>query len=74
MMDNIYIYEVEYNGARGIVIADNEEQAKEKVTEAYRGGGYGEDFNFSELKVWSPLNNEVGEYIRRYPDVLEVTE
>ena len=71
MMDKVFIYEVEENGAKGIVIADTREEAENKVIEAYKGGGYGEDFNFSELKVYKPTH---GEYVTKYPDVLEVTE
>lgn len=71
MFDKMFIYEVEESGAKGVVIADTKEEAENKVIEAYKGGGYGEDFNFSELKVWKPCN---GELLSSYPDVLEVTE
>ena len=40
-----------YSGGKGIVIADNEEDAKRKVTDAYLKHGYSES-ELTDLQVW----------------------
>lgn len=70
-MENIWVYSIEEDGARGIVIADSKEDAESKVKKAYRKHGYGKDFNFSDMKVWSATEINEG-YFNDCPNVLEI--
>ena len=68
-MNNIWRYVIEDGGAGGIVIANSEQDAKDKLITAYTKHGYGEDFDFSEMIVWM-ANNDDG-YMSDCLDVLE---
>ena len=56
-----------YSGGKGIVIADNEEEARRKVTDAYLKHGYSES-ELEELQVWKVTDG----FFNDSPDVLEV--
>lgn len=55
-----------YSGGKGIVLADNEEDAKQKVRESYLKNGYSES-DLEELEVW-----KVTDDFNDLPDVIEV--
>lgn len=66
--NSLYGYNTDYcSGGKGIVIAKNEKEAKEKVVKAYLKHGYSKN-ELSELEVWKvedkPFNDA--------PDVLEI--
>ena len=56
-----------YSGGKGIVIADNEEDAKQKVKASYLKHGYSET-ELEELQVWKVSDR----FFNDSPDVLEV--
>ena len=56
-----------YSGGKGIVIADNEEEAKQKVKASYLNHGYSES-ELEELEVWKVTDG----FFNDSPDVLEV--
>ena len=56
-----------YSGGKGIVIADNEEEAKQKVKVSYLKHGYSES-ELEELEVWKITDG----FFNDSPDVLEV--
>ena len=56
-----------YSGGKGIVIADNEEEAKQKVKVSYLKHGYSES-ELEELEVWKVTDG----FFNDSPDVLEV--
>ena len=56
-----------YSGGKGIVIADNEEEAKQKVKVSYLKHGYSES-ELEELEVWKVTDG----FFNDAPDVLEV--
>ena len=56
-----------YSGRKGIVIADNEEEARRKVTDAYLKHGYSES-ELEEIEVWKVTDG----FFNDSPDVLEV--
>lgn len=65
----LYGYQIDPNDeGTGIVVADNEHEAEEKVKSAYIKHGYPED-SFSNLEVWKISNNALFSYS---PDVLEI--
>lgn len=68
-MDNIFIYDID--DTRGIVLANTEIEAKEKVIKAYQNSGYRE-YDFSGIKIYKAIESDG--YLTKYPDVLEVTE
>ena len=64
----LYGYIIDYySGGKGIVIADNEEEAKQKVKVSYLKHGYSES-ELEELEVWKVTD----EFFNDSPDVLEV--
>lgn len=56
-----------YSGGKGIVIANNEEEAKQKVKASYLKHGYSES-ELEELEVWKVTDG----FFNNSPDVLEV--
>lgn len=56
-----------YNGGKGIVIADNEEEAKQKVKASYLKHGYSES-ELEELEIWKVTDG----FFNDSPDILEV--
>lgn len=56
-----------YSGGKGIVIANNEEEAKQKVKEAYLKHGYSES-ELTDLEVWKITEA----WFEDVPDVLEI--
>ena len=56
-----------YSGGKGIVIADNKEEAKQKVKATYLKHGYSES-ELEELEVWKVTDG----FFNESPDVLEV--
>lgn len=67
----LYGYDIGYVGdGKGIVLADSESDAKQKVIEAYKKHGYGEDYNFSYLHIEKITDNPFDDA----QDVLEVIE
>ena len=56
-----------YSGGKGIVIADNKEDAKQKVKASYLKHGYSES-ELEELEVWKVTDG----FFNDSPDVLEV--
>ena len=56
-----------YSGGKGIVIADNEEEAKQKVKASYLKHGYSES-ELEELEVWKVTDG----FFNDSSDVLEV--
>ena len=56
-----------YSGGKGIVIANNEEEAKQKVKASYLKHGYSES-ELEELEVWKVTDG----FFNDSPDVLEV--
>ena len=66
--NKLYGYNTDYYcGGKGIVIADNEENARKKVIEAYLKHGYSES-ELSELEVWKVEDG----YFDDASDVLEI--
>ena len=64
----LYGYNTDYYcGGKGIVLANNEEEAKQKVIDGYLKHGYSES-ELSELEVWKV--EEVP--FEDAPDVLEI--
>ena len=66
-MENMWLYE--FDGAKGIVIAESEDEAKRKVNEAYRkhASGY---CSFIEVYVKPVMGS--GSWFSDSPDVVEV--
>ena len=56
-----------YSGGKGIVIANNEDEAKQKVKASYLKRGYAER-EMEELEVWKVTDG----FFNDSPDVLEV--
>ena len=56
-----------YSGGKGIVIANNEDEAKQKVKASYLKHGYSES-ELEELEVWKVTDG----FFNDSPDVLEV--
>ena len=56
-----------YSGGKGIVIADNEAEAKQKVKVSYLKHGYSES-ELEELQVWKVSDG----FFNDSPDVLEI--
>ena len=56
-----------YSGGKGIVIADNDEDARRKVIDAYLKHGYSES-ELTDLQVWKITEA----WFEDAPDVLEV--
>ena len=56
-----------YSSGKGIVIADNKEDAKQKVKASYLKHGYSES-ELEELEVWKVTDG----FFNDSPDVLEV--
>ena len=56
-----------YSGGKGIIIANNEEEAKQKVKAAYLKHGYSES-ELTDLEVWKITET----WFEDVPDVLEV--
>ncbi len=66
----LYGYNTDYyNGGKGIVLANNEEDAKQKVISAYIKYGYTKN-ELTELEVWKVTE----ESFKDAPDVLEIWE
>lgn len=66
----LYGYNTDYySGGKGIVIADNENDAKQKIRSAYLKHGYSES-ELTELEVWKVVE----EPFKDFPDVLEIWE
>lgn len=66
----LYGYNTDYySGGKGIVIADNENDAKQKIRSAYLKHGYSEN-ELTELEVWKIAE----EPFEDAPDVLEIWE
>ena len=64
----LYVYITDYySGGKGIVIADNEEDAKQKVKASYLKHGYSES-ELEELEVWKVSDG----FFNDSPYVLEV--
>ena len=64
----LYGYIIDYySGGKGIVIANNEEEAKQKVKASYLKHGYSET-ELEELQVWKVTDG----FFNDSPDVLEV--
>ena len=64
----LYGYIIDYySGGKGIVIADNEEDAKQKIKASYLKHGYSET-ELEELQVWKVTDG----FFNDSPDVLEV--
>lgn len=64
----LYGYITDYcSGGKGIVIADSEEDAKQKVKSSYLKHGYSES-ELDELQVWKVTDGLFNDS----PDVLEV--
>lgn len=69
--NKLYGYIIDYyNGGKGIVLAESEEEAKSKLKEAYIKHGY-EVSELSEIKVWKV---ESDNFFEDAPDVLEIWE
>ena len=58
-----------YSGGKGIVIANNEDEARQKVISGYLKHGYSES-ELSELEVWKVTSKPFDDA----PDVLEIWE
>jgi hypothetical protein len=56
-----------YNGGKGIVLADNETDARQKVTDAYLKHGYSKG-ELEDLEVWEVDTEPFDDA----PDVLEI--
>ena len=56
-----------YSGGKGIVIANNEDEAKQKIKASYLKHGYSET-ELEELQVWKVSDR----FFNDSPDVLEV--
>lgn len=66
----LYGYNTDYyRGGKGIVIADNENEAKQKIRLAYLKHGYSES-ELTEIEAWK-ITEEPSEDV---PDVLEIWE
>lgn len=64
----LYGYNTDYyNGGKGIVIADSEEDARNKVINGYLKHGYSES-ELTDLEVWKVTE----EPFEDAPDVLEI--
>lgn len=64
----LYGYNTDYyNGGKGIVVADDEEEARKKVIDGYLKHGYSES-ELSELEVWKVEDKPFDDA----PDVLEI--
>ena len=56
-----------YAGGKGIVIADSEQEARQKIISAYLKHGFS-DCDFDDLQVWKVADG----YFDDAPDVLEI--
>lgn len=66
----LYGYNTDYcQGGKGIVIANNERDAKQKVISAYLKHGYSES-ELTELEIWKVTEKPFEDA----PDVLEIWE
>lgn len=67
--ERMYGYNVDYwQGSKGIVIAENEDDARTKVSDRYLKQGYSES-ELSELEVWAITEDS---FVNSEEDVLEI--
>ena len=72
LVNNIWLYGFDgFNGLKtiGFVIANNEDEAYNKIIEMYNDFGT-DEFDLDDLVVWNPQNDD--NYREDYPDVMEI--
>lgn len=71
-MNNIWLYGFDgFNGIKvvGFVVANNEDEAYNKIIEMYNDFGT-DEFDLNDLVVWKPKNDD--NYREDYPDIMEI--
>lgn len=71
--NKLYGYNIgDYDGGKGIVLAESEEEAKNKVKEAYSKHGY-EMSELNDIEVWK-IQCQSNNFFDDAPEVLEICE